>query len=184
MTANNWDKTGVIFGGLSVVIAIFTFITPEVRCSFGLKSESCLPQDDNSPTKVIPTPTIQDSQPLYPSPSQSRPSRPSRPSSKLLPTITYDNLVNLIAEGKLDDADRVTTQLVARIVTIGGNDTCQRLQAIDQAWTIHSNNKFGFSKNEKLPNRVMIKRLLNLQSSVQGIQFDDLDTLLQNCGIY
>jgi Ricin-type beta-trefoil lectin domain len=41
MSTNGWEKAGALLSGASVLMAIIAFATPEVRCKFGLNSESC-----------------------------------------------------------------------------------------------------------------------------------------------
>jgi hypothetical protein len=107
-------------------------------------------------------PTFKEIQPLTPSLSSlsvipTSVSEPSSPGNDISsnPQADYTQLRNLLNSGKWKEANALTSTLVLRLAGqeqrgyLVANDTknlpCQDLRTIDQLWVKSSNNRFGFS---------------------------------------
>jgi hypothetical protein len=94
--------------------------------------------------------------------------RPQRPPELILVSkktgIDYHSLKNLLAEGKWEEADRETYNLVTQIIKTSKNQnnhlfielksiaefSCTDIGTIDRLWRKYSNNKFGFTPQQQL----------------------------------
>lgn len=164
--SDRWTQAGVIIAGLSLLVGIATFATPEIRQLIHLDSpdRSASKEPTVSPSTTASSPSLSaDSEARSFPPAKTSHSETSHSEITNLISNTdtnYEKLMTSLASGKFKTADEETRKLIFLSAQHQGSRwfdkqsatqiPCVDLHIIDRLWTQHSSGNFGFSIQKQI----------------------------------
>lgn len=162
---SGWSRGDVIgLGSLIVtIVGIAIGVTiPEVPCKVGLQSESC-PSPISQPEDQEPTQNGGKPKSPHPNPDKDTNSDTNSDPDLISKStgVDYNPLRALLAAGKWKEADRETARTMVKAAGKKeegyfsfseeiDNLSCEDLRIIDKLWLKYSDDKFGFSVQNKI----------------------------------